>query len=60
MKNFLNIDVTCAYCKSNRKYWAVADKELPFEGQEEVWCPKCKKIFLYNRSTNQSSERSEI
>ena len=58
MKTFLN--VTCAYCGHKRRHWAVANKELPFEGQEEVWCPKCKEIFLYNRKSKQSSERSEI
>ena len=42
--------VTCAYCDHQRKYMMLKS-ELPYEGIEHIWCPKCSRTFKYDRGT---------
>ena len=43
--------VTCAYCHHQREYMMMKS-ELPFEGIEHIWCPKCSRTFKYDRGTD--------
>ena len=43
--------VSCAYCGHGREYMMMKS-ELPFEGIEHIWCPKCSRTFKYDRGTD--------
>ena len=43
--------VTGAYCHHQREYMMM-QSELPFEGIEHIWCPKCSRTFKYDRGTD--------
>ena len=43
--------VTCAYCDHQRKYVMITT-DVPFEGIEHIWCPKCSRTFKYDRGTD--------
>ena len=43
--------VTCPYCQHQREYMMMKS-ELPFEGIEHIWCPKCSRTFKYDRGTD--------
>ena len=43
--------VTCAYCDHQRKY-VMIKTDVPFDGIEHIWCPKCSRTFKYDRGTD--------
>ena len=43
--------VTCAYCHHQRKY-VMIKTDVPYEGIEHIWCPKCSRTFKYDRGTD--------
>jgi C4-type Zn-finger protein len=43
--------VTCAYCQHQRKYVMIVT-DVPYEGIEHIWCPKCSRTFKYDRGTD--------
>ena len=51
--------VTCAYCGHQRKYMMLKS-ELPFEGIEHIWCPKCRRTFKYDRGTKKAYTIEDI
>tara|TARA_B100000809_G_C14718434_1_gene380470 strand:- start:42 stop:185 length:144 start_codon:yes stop_codon:yes gene_type:complete len=34
--------------------------ELPFEGVEHIWCPKCRRTFKYDRGTDTALTLEQI
>jgi hypothetical protein len=46
--------VTCAYCSHQREYVMIIT-EVPFEGVEHIWCPKCSRTYKYDRGTGSAS-----
>jgi uncharacterized Zn-finger protein len=51
--------VTCAYCQHQREYMMMKS-ELPFEGVEHIWCPKCSRTFKYDRGTDHAYTIEDI
>ena len=54
-----NHSVTCAYCQHQREYMMMKS-ELPFEGVEHIWCPKCSRTFKYDRGTDTALTLEQI
>ena len=51
--------VTCAYCQHQREYMMMKS-ELPFEGVEHIWCPKCRRTFKYDRGLDRAYTIEDI
>ena len=57
--NLTSHPVTCAYCQHQREYMIMVS-ELPFEGVEHMWCPKCRRDYKYDRGTKTALKLEDI